>query len=124
MRLFVAVFTTLTLTAGAVAAAWAQPAGTTTFVVQVVDQVTNAGIPDASVSVPGTDRAARTNAGGFATLTPLPGETTVLVRVERVGYAPATVSLSLGGPPILAPLTPAPIPIEGVEVRSILAREG
>src|SRR5688572_15819722 len=124
MRFLVSVFAALALIAGASAPAWAQPAGTTIFVVQVVDQGTNAGIPDASVSVPGTDRAARTNAGGFATLTPLPGETTVLVRVERVGYAPASVSLSLGGPPILVPLTPAPISIEGVEVRSILAREG
>lgn len=95
----------------------------TPFVALVVDASTGLGIPDASVSAPGTGRSARTNAVGYAAITPLPGETQLRVRVERIGYAPAEATLQVGSPPIKVELRRVAIPIEGVEVRSILARE-
>ena len=95
----------------------------TPFVALVVDASTGLGIPDASVSAPGTGRSARTNAVGFAVIAPLPGERQLRVRVERIGYQPADATLQVGSPPIRVELRPVAIPIEGVEVRSILARE-
>jgi iron complex outermembrane receptor protein len=114
----------LLLDAGAALAQAPSGAVDTPFVALVVDASTGLGIPDASVSAPGTGRSARTNAAGFAVIAPLPGESQLRVRVERIGYAPAEATLQVGSPPIRVELDPVAIRLEGVEVKSILAREG
>jgi iron complex outermembrane receptor protein len=91
---------------------------------QVVDAVTGSGIPGVSVVPPGSGRGQETNAQGFFVLQPGPGETRLRVRVERIGYRPVEVTLAAGGPPLRIVLHPVAIPIEGVEVRSIVAAEG
>lgn len=102
----------------------------------VIDALTSRPISGASISVQGESQTAVSDENGFFAIM-LPSRTSALVEVRRIGYARARAMIPnttrITGPGkedniasvatrIL--LRPEAIPIEGVEVRSILARAG
>ena len=96
----------------------------------VVEATTGTPIPGAWVEILGTGKGVLTNARGQFSLPRDPVRDISLVRIARVGYAPTVVQVAASDMGIFATwahrveLKPVAIPIEGVEVRSILAREG
>ncbi len=93
---------------------------------QVVDTTTGIPLSGASVRLVGTRRGAVTDARGFFALPPEPGATRGRVRVDMVGYDAVELEMVAGAPDAITriPLSAVAIPIEGAEVRSIIAATG
>ncbi len=91
----------------------------------VIDASDGRAVTGASVRIVGSSSNATTDESGNFAIMPPSDARTWRVRIERVGYQSAeseiTVSASPNPPPVIA-LKPIAIPIEGVEVRSVLAR--
>ena len=99
------------------------------FLGWIVDAVTGVSVPGVSITIEdGSGRHEISDAQGRFRVTPADTKPVLSVEVRRIGYRPVRALIPMttgsGGSPTKILLWPAPIPLEGVEVRSILARAG